>query len=56
MTFILATTHKKALSVDLLTGEAEREETVLVAESVCVWRASTMVKGCHVVKPRDCGN
>lgn len=41
MTFISATPHKKALSVDLLAGlgilrEAEREETVLVAESVCV--------------------
>lgn len=41
MTFISVTTHKKALCVDLLTGlgilrEAEREKTVLVAESVCV--------------------
>ncbi|EPQ15162.1 SH3 and PX domain-containing protein 2A [Myotis brandtii] len=50
MTFISATTHKKALSVDLLAGlgilrEAEREEAVLVAESVYIinvtWSDST---------------
>lgn len=41
MTFILATTYKKTLPVDLLTGmgivpAAEGEETLLVAEAVCV--------------------
>lgn len=53
MTFISATTHKKALSVDLLTGlgilrEAEREETVLVADSVCV-------EGLYQGKGASCG-
>lgn len=60
MTFISATAHKKALCVDLLTGrgtlrEAEREETVLVAESLCV-EGLSHGKGRHVLKPRDCGN
>lgn len=41
MTFILATTYKETLPVDLLTGlgivpVAEGEETLSVAEAVCV--------------------
>lgn len=41
MTFILATTYKETFPVDLLTGLgivplAEGEETLLVAEAVCV--------------------